>query len=113
MKTLGKIILGILIFVVLYTTLFGLSFVGIELGGILKAKQVEIQREVFEESKSHIKGMADDLAKYKYEFTTSENDMEKEAIADLIRERYADFDVNDLNNQELKQFLKNIRNGNY
>lgn len=113
MSTKKKVFIGIIVFILVYVLTFGMSLGSIHLNGILKQHQADVEREVFENTKSYVKGMSDDLAKYKFEFTMSDDEVEKEAIADLIRSRFADFDSNDLNNRELREFLANIRNGNY
>ena len=50
--------------------------------------------------------MLDDLAKYKYEYDTAEDDVERSAIASLVRNRFANFDQSRVENRELIEFLK-------
>lgn len=110
MKDSLKIIAVIIGFIIIVTGLsLGTGYFGNFYKSTVIKQSVDIDREIFEKSKSHIKGMADDLAKYKYEYETSKDDISKQAIRDLIVDRFADFDVNDLNNPSLRSFLIRMR----
>ena len=112
---MGKIVLGILAVILVIALLIGLSFAtGVldlkfyEFFGVRKAN---IEREIFKENKTHVEGMASDLAKYRYELQIEKDETAKQAIRDLIRSKYADFDVNKLQDYSLQNFLREIRGG--
>lgn len=113
MKTFGTIILIILILFATIALSFGLEWMGLEWEGFFKAKKANIDREVFENTKSYVEGMIGDLADYQYEFKTAENEVEKKAIGQLIRNKYADFDYDLIDNIDLKLFLQKILRGDY
>jgi hypothetical protein len=76
-------------------------------------QQANVQREIFKENKSYIEGMASDLSKYKFELETEKDEVAKKAIVEMIRSKYADFDINKLQDSSLQRFLRDIRGGNY
>lgn len=74
-------------------------------------QQANIQRDIFKENKSYIEGMAQDLAKYKYELETEKDETTQKAIKEMIRGKYADFNIDNLQDRNLQQFLRGIRGG--
>lgn len=70
-----------------------------------------IDRQIYEQSASHVKGVARDLTDYRYQLDKTEDKIEREAIIRLINSRFADFDVDQLNDRDLAQFLRDARNG--
>lgn len=72
----------------------------------------DVDRKIFKASNSYIEGMVDDLAKYKYELITEEDTTARKSIINLIVDRYSDFDEDKMENESLKEFLVDIRNGN-
>lgn len=70
-------------------------------------------RVIFKQSVTYNEGMLDDLAKYKYELESTEDEVEKSAIARLVNSRFANFDESKIENESLKNFLRDCRNGKY
>jgi hypothetical protein len=68
----------------------------------------DARREKFEETKSYNQGKIQDLAKY-YEEYQFASDEDKPAIATVIKSQFADFDMDNLNNEKLKSFLLQVR----
>jgi len=87
----------------------GLIIFGINFGGRLLDANAD--RMVFKQSVVYNEGVIDDLAKYKFEMQSTEDKTEKEAICELVNSRFANFDESKLENDDLKQFLKECRNG--
>ena len=79
----------------------------------VERQEINIARENFEQSKSRLHGLADDLAKYKYELATEENAIARKAMIEMIIDRTSSLNVNDLENPSLRQFVKDVRNGKY
>lgn len=79
---------------------------------LMRKNDAKADREVFENGQSHVESVARDLAKQKKEYEESTDVTAKKAIINYINETYADFDVNNLDNSTLRQFLKDVRNGN-
>lgn len=63
-------------------------------------------REIFKNTVTYNEGVLDDLAKYKFQYDTAEDDVERAAIADLVRSRFANFDKSKIENKDLKEFLE-------
>lgn len=63
-------------------------------------------REIFKNTVTYNEGVIDDLAKYKFQYDTAEDDIERAAIADLVRSRFANFDKSKIENEELREFLE-------
>lgn len=70
-------------------------------------------RVIFKQSVTYNEGMLDDLAKYKYELESAEDDVEKSAIAQLVNSRFANFDESKIESYDLRKFLEDCRNGKY
>lgn len=99
-------IVGIVICVLLIPIVVGLYSLG--LFRLFAPMEKNIQREVFENTKSYLHGVQQDLGKYYYEYQTAD-EAEKEAIRATIRMRFAEVDVNKLQSKELQMFLKKTR----
>jgi len=69
----------------------------------------DARREVWEESKSHVHGKIQDLAKYKREYDKAESMEDKESIAEVVRVTMADLDANDVRAEGLRRFLVTVR----
>lgn len=82
---------------------------GVVLGGIGIAGRfigTNANRAIFKQSITYNEGILDDLAKYKYEYDSAEDDVEKNAIASLVRNRFANYDKSKIENRELVEFLR-------
>ncbi len=95
-----RIIIGIVIIVVVLLGGFG-----------LKMWDVNTDRVVFKQSATYNEGVLDDLAKYKYEMQTTEDETGKKAICELVNSRFANYDESKIENDDLKYFLRDCRNG--
>lgn len=100
-KIIGIVICGLLIPLVI-----GLYALG--LFRIFAPMEKDIQRKVFENTKSYMHGVQQDLGKYYHEYQTA-NESERGAIRATIRMRFAEVDVNKLQSRELQTFLKKTR----
>lgn len=95
-----------------------LSVVAIAVSSIIYTRTLGVaakdaQREAFKATSTYNEGMLDDLAKYQYEFNIAEDDVERSAIAQLVVSRYANFDESRIENDNLKQFLEDCRDGDF
>jgi len=111
-----KIFLGIISFILFIALMIGISFgagwLKVGYKNTVGMADATADRNIFEQNKSYVQGMISDLSNYKYEYETSKDEISKKAIANLIREKYANFDINKIENFGLQQFLVNILNGN-
>lgn len=81
------------------------------LGGIVWTRtigvaQKDAEREAYKATITYNEGMLDDLAKYKFQYDSAEDDVERAAIAELVRNRFANFDKSRIENQDLINFLE-------
>ena len=117
MKTAGKVILGIFIGLVIIALLIGLSFgmgwMGNRYDETITKEHINIEHENFKQSNAYLDGIADDLAGYKYELMTEENEMARKAMIELIIDRTSNIDPYDLDDPSLINFLIDVKNGSY
>lgn len=110
MKIVGIVVLSVL-------ALFGLSW-AVEgndffLYKFFAPKQAEVQRQVFEQTRSYRQGMIQELEnmQFQYESTTDVN--AKSALAQIIIHRAAGFDLNDSDvPYTLRVFIQKLQEGN-
>lgn len=84
------------------------TVVGIELKKQFGVENANIDREIYEESKSYVHGKLQDLAKYYEEYQKSD-EQEKQAIKNLIQLNFAEFNLKHIENDMLKTFLTEMR----
>lgn len=70
-------------------------------------------RVIFKQSITYNEGKLDDLAKYQLEMSQAKDPEEKAAIQEYVNSVYSNFDESKIENQSLKQFLVDCRNGEY
>lgn len=97
------------VFVGLIVLLFNLELLGLGWTRFFSPKRQNIQREVFEETKSYVHGKIQDLAKYYDEYQKSDSPDDKEAIQTVIKSQFAEFDAEKINSSQLRTFLVNMR----
>lgn len=90
-----------------------LSIGGAIIGVGFKLFQVNADRKIFKQSVVYNEGVLDDLAKYRFEMQSTSDEVEKTAIAELVNSRFANYDEDKIENDDLKEFLEDCRNGNY
>lgn len=107
---------GIGIFLLVFVVLTGIGFATGEVQALYNrtvgVDQSSSQTDMFHQSKGFTDGMVQDLSKYKLELTQTKDVTARGAIINHINEEFANFDENQIKNQDLRQFLKDIRNGN-
>jgi hypothetical protein len=88
-----------------------IAFGGIGLGAkaIFGKTNADLDRQIFKSTNSYVEGKLDDLASYKFQWTTADNEIAKKAIEDLVRDEYANFDVTVIESDSLKEWLLTIR----
>lgn len=91
-----------------FALIFGLSFVDLGYRKIFEPKHANIDRKVYENTKSHVYGKIQELTKYFGEYQKADDDG-KEAIANIIKMNFANFDAKHINNYTLKEFLTSTR----
>jgi hypothetical protein len=103
-------VLGLILAVVIAgSTLFGAQWLGLEWYGFFSKKKQNIEREVFENTKSYVHGAQQELARYYGQYQKAKTEDEKAAIANVIKFQYASLDLSKLENQQLAAWVKQIR----
>lgn len=70
-------------------------------------------RIIFKQSVTYNEGVLDDLAKYHFQMETAEDDVKKTAIAQLVNNRFANFDESKIESYDLRKFLEDCCDGKY
>ena len=109
MKIIKGIAIGVACFVGLLAVMFAFGVVELEFFRFFAPRRQNIQREVFENTKSYTQGKIQDLAKYFDEYQKAKISEDKDAIASVVKMRFAEFDANKINATGLRQFLINTR----
>jgi hypothetical protein len=112
-KVLAWILIPILVIGGLVSLSFGLGWMNVGYKNTIGVAEANADRNIFKENKSYVEGMISDLAKYKYELSTEKDTIARKAIIDLIIDKFASFDIKNLENSDLKKFLQDIRDGKY
>lgn len=108
---MGKIKTGFTItsgIIVVVAIVFALGLAGLGWKAFFKPKHENIERRVFENTKSFTHGMTMELAKHYDEYQKG-TDLEKKIIRNVIKSRFADFDEAKMRTQALKSFLLRMR----
>lgn len=102
-----KIGVRILIVVVIFAIMGTLFAAG------LRYFNTNADRIIFKQSIAYNEGKLDDLAKYRLEFLQTEDPVERKAIQEYVNSTFANFDESKIENKELRDFLRDCRNGVY
>ena len=81
---------------------------GLGLFKVFAPMKRDIDREVFENTKSYLHAVQQDLGKYYHEYQTT-SEAGKSVIESTIRIRFAEVDASKLQSKELRTFLKKTR----
>ena len=101
--------MGIGAFVGIIAVLFLLTLGGLWWKGFFSPKYQNVERKVFEETKSYVHGKNEDLAKYFEEYQRADNPKDKEIIKEFVRIKFGDFDAEKVRSPKLRQFLVTMR----
>ncbi len=110
-----KPVIAVIAIIIVVVVVLGLTlgWFGVFYTKTIGVEQASAERQVFKENKSYIEGMASDLAKYKYELATEKDAVARKAIISLVVDKYGNFDIDKLENTDLRKFLQDVRNGKY
>ncbi|MHA2179843.1 MAG: hypothetical protein ACXAAH_00315 [Promethearchaeota archaeon] len=100
--------IGFLILAGIIILMFLLSLVGLKFVEFFDPAYQDVERKVFEQTKSYTHGKIQDLASYYHEYKKSSQD-EKLIIANVIKSQFADFEASKIREESLKSFLIEIR----
>lgn len=84
------------------------TVIGIQIKKQFGVENANVDREIYEESKSYVHGKIQDLAKY-YEEYQKADEQGKKVIRNMIQINFAEFDSKHINNDKLKIFFIEMR----
>lgn len=106
-KVLWSMLLAIILLVVLVWIFFGGSYLNILHYKIFTPLKEEVRRTTFENTQSYVEGKRQDLSNYYLQYKRAETDKEKKAIEFVVRQQFANFNQ-DILNDDMKTFLQNL-----
>lgn len=109
MKILGYVSAGLVLILLTLGLMFGMGFIELKYLEIFGIRKENIKRNIYEETKSYSHGKTQDLSNYFLQYQKATLEEEKETIKSVIEMQFADFPINKIRNNQLKQFLINIR----
>jgi len=104
-----NIIYGILIFIALIFITFGLKLFGLEWREFFGVKEQNIERKIYEETKSYSHGKLQELGRLYQQYQETEDAADKQTITIVIQMQFTNFDETKVINSKLKAFLINQR----
>ena len=105
-------LLVVLGFVFLFGLAFGLEWMGLKWKGYFAPKHENVKREVWEETKSRVHGVTQDVAKKMREYNQTDDMSEKKVIANYLADSYANFNPDKINDSKLRHFFRDCKYGN-
>lgn len=106
MKNVGTVIGSIILVLVLG---FGITAWGYFNTAFWSPKFQNVNREVFENTKSYNKGKVAELVKYYDEYRRAETTEDKVAIKQLVKVSFADYDASKIQEYKLQSFVRECR----
>ena len=88
---------------------FLVSYFNLSLTKFFKPRYENVDRAVFENTKSYLHGVQQDLGKYYDEYRNAKSEDEKEVIREVIKARFAEVDPAKIQSLELRRFLIAMR----
>lgn len=79
--------------------------------GRFGVRRADIDRKIFESTKTYNGSMANDLASHRLEWQMETDATAKNAIVAFVVRKYSDYDSSNLNDASLQEFLDDARNG--
>ncbi len=108
MSTAKIVLLSIAGFLALLITIFVLTSADLAFTRFFKPKYQNVERKVFEETKSYVHGKIQQLSKYYREYQSA--DMAgKETLKKVVQVEFAEFDSNNITEPTLRNFLVTMR----
>jgi hypothetical protein len=106
-----NMLITITIIIGLLALTLGLGYYGVFYKNTVGVQDANADRNIFKENKSYVEGMINDLSRLKLEYAQQQDPIAKKALGDTIRERFSNFDINKIEDVNLRNFLMQIRGG--
>ena len=104
-----SVIVGIVVLAFIAIIGIGISFLDLGLLSFFGVKRANIERQIFDNTKSQIQGTIQALSAYRLEYTTAEGREHKQALTEMILLEYNAMERKDLLPHNLKTFINNLK----
>jgi len=104
-----KIAIAVICIVAVIVIAFVAEYGGLQWTRFFKPRYQNVEREVFENTKSYTHGAIQDLAKYYDEYNKADSLESKTTIAAVVKTRFAEFDAKTINADKLRIWFIEIR----
>lgn len=112
MKNKFKIVMILIIlFIVLATISFSSEMLRLKMKRFFGVKEENVEREVWEETNSRVRGVTQEVGKRLREYNDTESEVEKKAIANNLAKSYPNFDPAKINDKKLRMFFEDCKYG--
>jgi len=95
--------------VILIAILFGTTNLSLWWKGHFNPKFKNVERKVFEETKSYVHGAIQDIGNYYGQYQQAETEEEKASIQSVVKVRFSEFNAENISSLELRNFLIKAR----
>jgi len=106
LKFFTKAILPLMVFATVLSLTARYGRLSIE--RFFQPREQSVQRYVFEETKSYVYGVVQDLGKYYDEWIHADND-DKKIIENVIKQRFPNFDPDKIKSKQLRKWFIKVR----
>ena len=110
-KVLLTILLIVLALAILCGLAIGFGWFDVFMTNTVGVAQKDADYNKFKNSKPHIESMVRELSDLRLEFIKTDDPIIKKAIAETVVSRCANFDIYDIEDVNLRDFLNDCRNG--
>ena len=100
--------LSVATFGIIVGVIFGIGLMGLGYYKFFAPRYQNVERQIFENTKSYVQGVQQDLGKYYLEYQKGTGE-EKAAIRATIQMRFAEVDSSKLQSPQLRAFLTTTR----
>lgn len=105
-----KIVLLVIAFIVVIIGLsYGFGWIGVHQTKTIGKAQKNAEREVFEVTQSRVDGIRRDASNLYTQYQLADTEEKKEAIKIAVRAKFADVDLDLINEQPIRQFIHNCK----
>lgn len=112
-RIVGTIVAAILLFSALIAFSLGGEYLALKWKRFIEPKRENVKREVWENTKSHVRSAVRDIGKRMREFNKAESADEKLGIANYIANQYPNLDPSAINDREIREFYKKCKYGGF
>jgi hypothetical protein len=103
------VLVAIFIIGVVVAGIFGLAFGGLWMKKFFGPKYKEVEREIWEESPSRVRGAVQEISNRYIEYQGTNDSIEKRAICSVLRTEYPNLNPTQIDDMTLRHFFENCK----